>query len=266
MTDTPSDPVSEADASRVVEVLPRYLAGCGTYDLATLWPFPVDQGWSVHAPPLGQRIATSPCQRVRCGNNERRRTVVEVREDPFAALTWGATFDWDTPAELLADFHGQLLRSYGHADRSLDSFLVDHARPVEVYLPLLAAGWHHEVSTDGWQKFTSPDGFAVLRHHYTLPAQEGADGWRMTVGRYKTPLWEAAFTAAAPIHLVTAFTASVVAKAPLIRTVGLVPPDARLHLGLPLRVASPSPAGPAVRPALGLPTAPGRSSTPGPRR
>jgi len=141
VTDTQSGFVVEPDPDRVVEVLPRYLAGRGSFDLAVVWPFPADQGWTVHAPPLGQRIATSPCQRVRCGSNEGQRTVVEVRREPFAAPTWGAAFDWETPTELLADFHAQLLRSYGHADRPLESFLVDHARPMQVYLPLLAAGW-----------------------------------------------------------------------------------------------------------------------------
>lgn len=261
MTDTPA---GESGPDRVVEVLPRYLAGRGTYDLAVVWPFPAEQGWTVHAPPLGQRIVTSPCQRVRCGNNEGQRTLVEVRRDPFAAPVWGAAFDWDTPAELLADFHAQLLRSYGHPDRPLESFLVDHARPAQVYLPLLAAGWNHEISTSGWQTFTSPDGLATVRHHYAPGLDKSADAWTMFVGQRGLPLWGASFTAAAPVHLVTAFTASVAANAPLIRDPRQVPTDPRPMRRLPVHLSDRPPA--AAQQVPGLPAAPSAGTAPGPRR
>jgi hypothetical protein len=264
VTDTPSCPVGESDPDRVVEVLPRYLAGRGSYDPTTVWPFPANQGWTVHAPPLGQRIATSPCQRVRCGNNEGRRTVLEVRRDPFAAPAWEAAFDWETPVELLADFHAQLLRSYGHADQPLESFLADHARPAQAYLPLLAAGWNHEISTGGWQTFTSPDGLATLRHHYAPGLDKKADAWTMFVGEHGLPLWAATFTAAAPVHLVAAFTASVTATAPLIRTAGQVPTDPRPLHRLPVQLSDrPAAAVPLVP---RLPPVPGSGSTPRPRR
>jgi hypothetical protein len=264
VTDTPSGPADESNPDRVVEVLPRYLAGRGSYDLASVWPFPADQGWTVHALPLGQRIATSPCQRVRCGNNERQPWVVEARRDPFAAPAWGATFDWGAPNELLAGFHAQLLRSYGRADRPLESFLMDHARPVQVYLPLLAADWNHEISTGGWQTFTSPDGLATLRHHYASGLDKKADAWTMFVGERGLPLWGATFTAAAPANLVTAFTASVVATVPLIRTARQVPTDTRPLRRLPVHLSDRPPA--AVPQVPGLPAAPSAGTAPGPRR
>ncbi|WUH90337.1 DUF317 domain-containing protein [Streptomyces sp. NBC_00433] len=264
MTDTPSGPVSGADPDRVVEVLPRYLAGRGTCDLATVWPFPADQGWTVHAPHLGQRIATSSCQRVRCGNNEGRPWVVEARRDPFAAPAWGVTFAWDTPTELLAAFHAQLLRSYGSADRPLESFLVDHAHPVQAYLPLLITGWKHEISTSGWQTFTSPDGLATVRHRYAPETDEKADAWTVFVGERGLSLWSATFTAATPVHLLAAFTTSVVAKAPLIRNLSQVPTDTRPMRRLPVHLSDRPPAAQPQVP--GLPAAPGTGTAPGPRR
>ncbi len=89
-----------------------------------------------------------------------------MQSDPFAPALWTAHWSSGTPEELLHAFHQALLASY-----DADTFLAAATRTdasMEIYLPLLNSGWTHEAHW--WeQKFTSPDGEAVLRSGHDRP-------------------------------------------------------------------------------------------------
>jgi hypothetical protein len=96
-----------------------------------------------------------------------------------------------------------------------------------VYLPLLSAGWDHEVEFEGDQKFTDPTGTATLTCYY----RPGMDRWNLTVGSAKQfGTWSARFGRRVPPDLVAAFTTSLVADTPLTRTVYHLPVAHRRHL------------------------------------
>ncbi|WP_329025821.1 DUF317 domain-containing protein [Streptomyces sp. NBC_00690] len=242
--------------------MPRYLAGPGSADFQSAWPFPFEEGWSLHRPDEGHRIASSPCLRVQTGflpnlGSPSRGTWTTTAQKPFGQPEWRATFTGATPLEVLRDFHTELLSLY------LEDYLLDDSTPaVEGYLSLLAEGWSHSVWREGKQEFCSKDNLAVLRHWYAGAAQ---GSWAFHAGFPDRPserfVWKATFTAGTPVPLISALTSSLVKDQPLTRAVRDLPILTRDFLyfpqGLPARVTpakpepQPQPATPPPAPRSG---------------
>jgi hypothetical protein len=220
------------DPETVLQVLPRHLAGRGNHQLLDVWPFPFEQGWSLHRPEEGYQLAASPCQRVRCGFHAVPEDRFEgtwttaVHDDPCGPARWKAVFDASTPAEVLRDFHSELLSGYlegadlGHQHRDSGD-----TEPRQTYLPLLNAGWRQKINRNGRQAIRSPDGLAYLHNWYHDPPE-----WTVCAGHPNRPLWTATFSAQTPARLVAAFNAALVEREPLTRTVGQLPVATREHL------------------------------------
>jgi hypothetical protein len=259
-------PADGPASGRPVEV-PRYLAGPGVLEVLDVWQFLFDQGWSKHTPATGLQLAMSPCQRVRAGY--RPNTVcdpyagqwtVAVQQDPFGPVEWSATFSADTPGEVVADFHRELLSAYLD-DAFTDGPVLqpDLTDPSRAYLPLLNAGWTHMVSNLGTQRFSSPDGIASLSHFYGTVSDPGSVRWRLLARWGDEPLWTARFSNKAPVYMVDAFTTSLCAKGALSRTAEQLPEAARSILALKTyRSRAPAVIAPVPSPAAGSGPAPRR--------
>jgi len=232
-------PLDDLDDHDVVEILPRHLAGLGIHELVDVWPFPFDQGWTLHHSRDGPAIVISPGMRLLAGHVSSEDHVrggewlVAAHKDPFRPATWTATLDASTPVELVRDLYAEVL-ALCEADRRGERNLLrpDDVRPQDVYLPLLTAGWQHTVKTDGVQYFRSPDGYGVLQHAY-VRKNVAAPVWSASGGPPDHPLWKATFSSAVPASLVAAFASSLASPVPLARAVWNIPADTRLHLTLP---------------------------------
>ncbi|MFF8958663.1 DUF317 domain-containing protein [Streptomyces sp. NPDC014894] len=242
--------------------MPRYLAGPGSADFQTAWPFPFEEGWSLHRPDAGHRIASSPCLRVQTGflpdpDNPSSGTWTTALQKPFGQPQWRATFTGAAPLELLRDFHTELLSLYLADEDNVEDYLLDADTPALVgYMPLLMEDWSHTVRKDGKQVFHSPDNVAALWHWYTERPQ---GSWVFQAGiPDQPPVWKATFTAGTPVPLISAFTSSLVEDEPLTRTVHDIPIATRDFLyfpeGLPTRAASPQPPPKPAAPPPALPT------------
>lgn len=230
------DPFNNFDPDQNVNVLPRHLAGPGERDLPVIWPFPFDAGWHLHPAGEGMACSSSPCARLwtrlvlEPDTKGQGTWTIGATRIPFGPGAWEITFDVTTPAELLHDVHAKLLDvyledRYSNRDRLFEDPKTTH----EVYTPLLAHGWSHEVQVLGATTFRSPDGLGAVRHHYGAH-RPGDLAWTAWAGDRHEPLWKARFTIGAPATLVAALTASVASTEPLNRTVKDVPLDVRDRL------------------------------------
>ncbi|MFF4031641.1 DUF317 domain-containing protein [Streptomyces sviceus] len=218
-------PLDDHDDHDVVEVLPRHLAGPGIHELVDVWPFPFDQGWTLHHSGDGPAIVISPGMRLLAGHVPSEDHVrggewlIAAHKDPFRPATWTATLGASTPVELVRDLYAEVL-ALCEADRWGERNLLrpDDVRPQDVYLPLLTAGWQHTVKTDGVQYFRSPDGYGALQHAY-VHKNVAAPRWSAWGGPPDHPLWKATFSSAVPASLVAAFASSLASPVPLARAV-----------------------------------------------
>ncbi|MFF5090414.1 DUF317 domain-containing protein [Streptomyces niveus] len=257
----PSDPLKKNPGpEQPVKVLPRHLAGPGTADPHTAWPFPFDEDWTLHQLENGTAFAVSPCLRLwthlhpEPGTSHQGTWTIAANRIPFGPRAWQITFDAMTPVELLHDVHAELLDLYLedlHSD--WDHLFGDTTPAYEAYGPLFAQGWGHSVETEGTQTFYCGDGLAGVRHQY---ASRGSDvpEWMVWGGYSSEPLWQARFSTGTPTALVAAFTASLISTGPLHRNAKDIPSQFRRHLYL---------ATPAPKPAPGTPPA---APPPGPER
>lgn len=244
------DPLKNPGPDQTVKVLPRHLAGPGTADPHTAWPFPFDEDWTLRQSEHGTVLAVSPCLRLwtsllhEPGTSRLGTWTIAANRVPFGPAGWTITFDATTPVELLHDVHTELLDLYLedlHSDQ--DHLFGDTTPAFEAYAPLFAQGWGHSVRTDGTQTFQSWDGLAGVRHRY---AADGFDGlaWRGWGGYLSEPLWQARFSTGTPTTLVAAFTASLISAGPLHRAVTGTPSQFRRHLYLTTPTPKPAPGGP----------------------
>ncbi|QPP05159.1 DUF317 domain-containing protein [Streptomyces bathyalis] len=219
------------DPETVLQVLPRHLAGPGSDRLLDVWPFPFEQGWSLHRPEEGYQLAASPCQLVRAGfvavpgSRYGGTWTTAVHEDPLRPARWQAVFDASTPAEVQRAFYTELLSVYFEAPEGDRRRYTSAAEPHEVYPPLLNAGWRQKINRNGRQAIRSPDGLAYLHNWYHSPPE-----WTVCAGHPNRPLWTATFSAETPSRLVAAFNAALVDPDPLTRTVRQLPAATREHL------------------------------------
>jgi hypothetical protein len=217
-----------------VSVLPRYLAGPGSADLRTAWPFPFDEGWTLHQSDDGTSVASSPCLRLRAGRIGdpdrlgRTQWITAAHEDPFGPATWQITFGPGTPVELLHDIHTELLDLYleGRDTGYSHPLFHRHGTPSKAYIPLLTRGWGHAIDTDGIQYFNAPDGFCGVEHEYAPPVRPDSRGrlsWKAWAGRRDLPHWTVRFSQSVPVRLAVALTASLLSTEPVEREVKNIP-------------------------------------------
>lgn len=190
----PPDPFNDLDPDQTVSVLPRYLAGPGTLDLHTVWPFPFDDGWHLHPADEGMVFASSPCARLwtrfvpEPDKRNKGTWTISANRVPFGQLTWQINFDATTPVELLHDVHAELLDLSSDQERLFEDVTAHY----EAYWPLFAPGWSHHVKTDGTLTFLAPDGLGSVSHQY---ATTGSDEpiWQAGGGHPTEPHWTASF-------------------------------------------------------------------------
>lgn len=251
---SPDPPKKKLDPDQTVKVLPRHLAGPGTADPRTAWPFPFDADWTLHQTEKGPAFALSPCLRLWTSlvpepERSRRGTwTIAANRVPFGPAAWQITFDATTPVELLHDVHTELFDLYLedlHSDQ--DHLYGDTTPTYEAYAPLFAQGWGHSVTTDGTQTFQSWDGLAGVRHRYAANDSDGPS-WRVWGGHLSEPLWQARFSTGTPTALVAAFTASLISTEPLHRTVEDIPSQTRRHLYIATPTTKPAPDTPPAAP------------------
>ncbi|MFE2426887.1 DUF317 domain-containing protein [Streptomyces sp. NPDC059373] len=214
-------PAPDDDAYwREYHVMPRYLAGSlSTDDDPSLQPF-VGLNWPRHHldDDLGKTVFTSPDGRLRIGffGDDYLLWHVSAYEDPFGPRRWAATFNQNTPPEIVAGLTVALARDYEEGN---DRFL---ARPPmrwgEQTHPLTEAGWTRDWGAEtGTVEIIAPDkqaGILLDTRSYdpedeTSLLWSGPPGWGTRV--------EATFTASTPGHLVAATAAAMADPTPVVR-------------------------------------------------
>ncbi|ATW48228.1 DUF317 domain-containing protein [Streptomyces peucetius] len=167
---------------------------------------------------------SSPDQHVRLGflpegpDNTLRKFA--AHHDPFGLPDWLATFDSNTPTELVTAFTSAVATSYAEDP---DTVLTGPRRPAEKgFRPLEGAGWKR----GSWRLttlFTAPDGLAgltyrggILDRHAELRGDQ--DRWLLWGGQDgASSRWYATFTSAVPVDLIAATTARLVDPSPALR-------------------------------------------------
>ncbi|QFQ99326.1 DUF317 domain-containing protein [Streptomyces phaeolivaceus] len=215
---------------REYHVTPRYLAGSlGVDEDPSLRPF-VNLNWSHHQvdDDLGKTVFVSPDGRLRIGffGDDYILWNVAAYEDPFGPRRWAATFNQNTPPEIVAAFTTALAHDYEEGN---DHFL---ARPAvrwdEQTQPLTEAGWARDPSAKtGTVEIIAPDKLAgiFLDIRCQDPEDEqcllwsGPPGWGTRA--------EATFTTHTPAHLIAATAAAMADPAPLVRYERSIPQELR---------------------------------------
>ncbi|AJT62538.2 hypothetical protein T261_0849 [Streptomyces lydicus] len=157
---------------------------------------------------------------------------------PAGQAPWHASFDARTPAETILAFAQALTHP-------------DDAPANDPLQSLAEAGWIPGIGQRSLHKRHSPDQLAAwdLRNH------DGATAWVATCRIHGQTLWHAAFSARAPLPVVTAFVTSLADSRPLPRRPEAVPPLARTYTAS--RPATSTQ--PALPPQLAKPPSPGRT-------
>ncbi|MGY5079296.1 DUF317 domain-containing protein [Streptomyces nigrescens] len=262
-----------------VFVSPRYLAGSSGFGDPGFAPV---AAWPHHHLDDGpcQLVVTSPDHRIRIGwfGDDHDLWKITASEDAASMPRWTATFNQNTPAEIVAGLTTALARDWAEDE---DPFL---ARP-SIYWPdsikpLLTAGWTYRAAERGTVEIIAPDKQAgalidVRRHgpdDETTTLWAGPPGWGTRA--------EAHFTAHTPSHLIAATAAALADPAPVPRYKhGLDPQLAALAQLTPVRPPKPAaptplevrrvaPSRPAALPTSSVPrwTTTSRPALPGPRR
>ncbi|MFH8515753.1 DUF317 domain-containing protein [Streptomyces gelaticus] len=212
-----------------IHVAPLYLAGSTAIGDPALQPL-LDHGFTAQSDELANVYASSLDQHVRLGflpeGPDNTLWKVAAHSDPFGPPDWLATFDANTPTELVTAFTTTLAARYSEDP---DAVLTGARRPAEEGIrPLEDAGWKR----GDWQLttlFTAPDELAgltyrggVLDPHAELRGDQ--DRWLLWGGHdgYSSR-WYATFTTAVPVDLIAATTARLADPAPVIRYESEVP-------------------------------------------
>lgn len=122
---------------------------------------------------------------------------------------WSATFNGDTPAEIVAGLTDALIRP-------------EPEKPAPSVTDVLTGrGWQHTTSETGSQTLTSPDGIVQVQL-YVSPAL-GVMGWEIEAahhhGEYgpERRMWRAHLDAATPPHLLAAVAEAISNPTPVLR-------------------------------------------------
>ncbi|WP_098897901.1 DUF317 domain-containing protein [Streptomyces sp. st77] len=206
-----------------VYMTPLYLAGSTTIGDPAMQPL-LDHGFTLQSDELANVYVFSPDQHVRLGflpeGPDNTLWKVAAHHDPFGPPDWLATFDSNTPTELVTAFTSAVATSYAEDP---DTVLTGPRRPAEEgFRPLEGAGWKR----GSWRLttlFTAPDGLAgltyrggILDRHAELRGDQ--DRWLLWGGQdgYSSR-WYATFTSAVPVDLIAATTARLADPNPVLR-------------------------------------------------
>ncbi|GGT26285.1 DUF317 domain-containing protein [Streptomyces purpureus] len=206
-----------------VYVTPLYLAGSTTIGDPAMQPL-LDHGFMAQSDELANVYVSSPDQHVRLGflpeGTDNTLWKIAAHSDPFGPPDWLATFDSNTPTELVTAFTSTLATNYSE---NPDAVLTGPRRQAEDgFRPLEDAGWrrgNRQLTT----LFTTPDELAGLTHkgsalnpHAELRGDQ--DRWLLWGGHdgYSSR-WYATFTTAVPVDLIAATTARLADPAPVLR-------------------------------------------------
>ena len=204
------------ERGREYHVTPRYLAGSsGTGDPG----FAPVVGWPHHYLADGpcHLVVVAPDQRIRIGwfGDDYLLWKIAAYPDAVSAPRWTATFNQNTPPEIVAGLTAALARDYQDGN---DRFLAA-ASPywAEGIQPLRDAGWIRASAERGTVEIVAPDqqAGAVIdrRRHdtddvtWTLWAGPPGRGTRA----------EATFTTRTPSHLIAATAAAMADPTPVVR-------------------------------------------------
>ncbi|MFF9567631.1 DUF317 domain-containing protein [Streptomyces sp. NPDC014685] len=206
-----------------IHVTPLYLAGSTTIGDPALQPL-LDHGFTAQDDDLANLYVSSPDQHVRLGflpeGPDNTLWKVAAHSDPFGPPAWLATFDANTPTELVTAFTSALATAYAEAP---DTLLTAPHRPAENgFLPLEDAGWKRGDYRPA-TLLTAPDGLAgltyrkgVLDRHAELHRDQNR--WLLWGGQdgYSSR-WYATFTTAVPVDLIAATTTRLADPSPVLR-------------------------------------------------
>ncbi|MFG2979381.1 DUF317 domain-containing protein [Streptomyces sp. NPDC048331] len=191
-------------------ITPRYLADAGdprhvTHALRS-------GGWSVDSDPLHPSVRmTSPDRAFRLDltptpSGYTRWWRIDTNHGPGR---WSASFNGDTPVEIVAALTDALIRP-------------EPEEPLPAVVDILTGrGWEHSSSETGSQKFASPDGI-VQMELYISPVV-GVMGWNVEAARHhgehgpQGRLWRALLDEATPAHLLAAVAEAICSPAPVLR-------------------------------------------------
>jgi Domain of unknown function (DUF317) len=213
-----NDPWSPEDEQwRDFQVTPRYLAGSSGigdpgFEPVAHWPHHyLDDG------PC-QLVVTSPDHRIRIGwfGDDYDLWKIAAYEDAVSTPRWTATFNHNTPPEIVAGLTAALAHDYEDGN---DHFLAEPSMYwADSAQPLTDAGWSQGAAQLGTVEILAPDrqaGALIDKRHY------GTDDvtWTLWAG---PPGWgsrgETTFTTRTPSHLIAATAAAMADPAPVIRT------------------------------------------------
>lgn len=127
-------------------------------------------GWHTWRNDLGEEFASNPSHQIRAARLTAPYTdwpwQMAAHWDPFApaAPDWTAFFSWETPREIVVQFHravGAMFADHGRLD---DREPAGEARFHSALAVRLAAGWQYRADGDS-HTCTSPDGVAKVSFH-----------------------------------------------------------------------------------------------------
>ncbi|MFF9785097.1 DUF317 domain-containing protein [Streptomyces nigrescens] len=222
-----------------VYVSPRYLAGssgCGDPGFAPV------SAWPHHHLDDGpcQLVVTAPDHRIRIGwfGDDHDLWKITASEDPASIPRWTATFNQNTPPEIVAGLTTALARDW--ADGENRFLTIPSIYWSDSIKPLLAAGWACGAADRGMVEIIAPDkqAGALIDVRHRRPDDETTTLWAGPPG------WgtraEAHFTARTPSHLIAATAAALADTSPLPRyRHGLHPRLAALAQLTPVRPPKP---------------------------
>ncbi|MEU1906575.1 DUF317 domain-containing protein [Streptomyces hygroscopicus] len=197
-------------------VTPRYLAGSSGIGDPGIKPI-IDLGGPCHEDGLGNLTVSSPDQRLKVGwfGDDYLLWKIAAYADGFSPPRWVATFNQNTPAEIVAGLTTALAQDYLDGN---GRFLAGPSRHrADGFRPLIEAGWRRSASEPGTIAITAPDKQAGLLIDNRRYAPDD-DVWTLWAG---PPGWgtraEGTFTTGTPTHLIAATAAAMADPAPLIR-------------------------------------------------
>ncbi|MBV9025565.1 MAG: DUF317 domain-containing protein [Streptomycetaceae bacterium] len=197
----------QAEQHYLVE--PRHLAGGG--DPRHVTEFLRASGWKDRSKKRGPVVFDSPDRSMRITYDPSAGGWAISGKQTPGQLAWQARFGPQVPVEIVAGFTDALTQPrYAHAPH--------------VWAPLQQQGWKR--GNGQHVTATSPDASVWVQFRQSGPDQ--AYWWagaRTEHGR----AWDATFTSTTPLHLITAFTATLADPQPVMRPRGCLPPTGRLR-------------------------------------
>jgi hypothetical protein len=211
---------------REYHVTPRYLAGSSFEGTLAFHPFR-DLNWPQYHDDLGGFHVSSPDQRLRIGyfGDDYILWKIAAYADPYSAPQWAATFNHNTPTEIVAGLTATLADDY---QAGTDRFL----GPAPLYWaegasPLTEAGWAHGAAERGTVEIVAADGQAGLFLDRRLQDPQD-ESWTLWAGpKGWGTRWEGTFTTRTPTRLIAATATAMADPAPVVRCEHMIARECR---------------------------------------